>query len=650
MKNCCKEGCSLPSSDNELKILVMQLKREVEELMKTTTAKLLCQDKKIAETCVYIKNNLSNAIRCLLDSMLNSGELDDIITDAILNEVALIENKLAEVYNINEFGATGDGKTDDSLAIQKALAENENKNILIRFENKVYCATGNIYLYCNTTLDLMNATIRNNKSTRLQFLNNQVSANKQGYGALQNIVIKNGTFEGCEAGVLFGLLHAENVEFNNITFKNCCISNHIFDLGGCRNIRFINCRFIGNTLSSDLMYREMIQPDWARESGLPYWENCTGYDNLPCKDILVDSCTFEKGEGNAYPNAIGTHSTGDDPFENIIIRNCKFYDNSYASIRFPKVKNLLIENNEFYNINNDSTRGNTYFINLVSLDSSNYELNLTDDVKIINNRFLIEGGIGNGIGISFRGYDENQIVKNLVVRDNYFESNYNGEDAGADALHTGNSENITFDNNTMYRIKNTFMQITNTILHNVKFINNTMKYCRDSIRGGSNSLELGMSNNIWVDTTGIINLNNFRTEVTLSEDVTTSESVTRNVPYNVCDNPFFTINSNNAINIPKQFKRIKVTAYTMLNISGEGSEPIFKTCILDVENLATSTTKTNYCSGVFDRGFDRSFPLLTNEGSDISLDDRILRIEHRFTQQTNETILAKGTKLVIEGY
>ena len=88
--SCCG-GESLPSYNNEIEVLINQLKREVKKLMKNTEAKLLCQDKKIAETMVYIKNNLSNSIRTLLDSMLESGELDEIITDTVLDS---INNKL----------------------------------------------------------------------------------------------------------------------------------------------------------------------------------------------------------------------------------------------------------------------------------------------------------------------------------------------------------------------------------------------------------------------------------------------------------------------------------------------------------------------------------------------------------------------------
>ena len=89
--NCCG-GISLPSHDNEIEILIRRLTKEVNDLMKTTEAKLLCQDKKIAETMVYIKNNLSNALRLLLNSMLESGELEDLITGVVNNAIELLEN------------------------------------------------------------------------------------------------------------------------------------------------------------------------------------------------------------------------------------------------------------------------------------------------------------------------------------------------------------------------------------------------------------------------------------------------------------------------------------------------------------------------------------------------------------------------------
>ncbi len=102
--NCCKEGCSLPSSNNEYNILLENLKREVTKLMNDTTAKLLCQDKKIAELCVYIKNNLSNSIRELLDNMKFTGELDTLINNTVTNLGYIVDDLVSEtdkfyIYN-----------------------------------------------------------------------------------------------------------------------------------------------------------------------------------------------------------------------------------------------------------------------------------------------------------------------------------------------------------------------------------------------------------------------------------------------------------------------------------------------------------------------------------------------------------------------
>lgn len=121
--DCCCEGMSLPSHDNEIEILIRQLKKEVRELLKTTEARLLCQNKKIDETMVYIKNNLSNALRDLLNSMLESGQLEDLITGVVANSIEVLEN---DVENL---------KTDMTQA--KAQITNNTNDIVNLKGNKL---------------------------------------------------------------------------------------------------------------------------------------------------------------------------------------------------------------------------------------------------------------------------------------------------------------------------------------------------------------------------------------------------------------------------------------------------------------------------------------------------------------------------------
>lgn len=61
--------CTAFSTPNDIKILLKQIKKEVDTLVTSTEAKLLLHDGKIAECCKYLKDNLSNSIRCMLEDM-----------------------------------------------------------------------------------------------------------------------------------------------------------------------------------------------------------------------------------------------------------------------------------------------------------------------------------------------------------------------------------------------------------------------------------------------------------------------------------------------------------------------------------------------------------------------------------------------------
>ena len=104
---------NLTTGSNELEVLTRQLKREVEELVKTTDATLLRHDGKITELCLYIKDNLSNTLRDLFDVLKTTGELDEIISETLLN---LSRNN---IINITEYGIvpglTYDGNLDDVI-------------------------------------------------------------------------------------------------------------------------------------------------------------------------------------------------------------------------------------------------------------------------------------------------------------------------------------------------------------------------------------------------------------------------------------------------------------------------------------------------------------------------------------------------------
>ena len=145
--DCCCDGIKLPSHDNEIEILIMQLKKEVANLMKTTQAKLLCQSKKIDETMIYIKNNLSNSIRNLLNSMLNSGELDDIITDTVLSEISLMENYISKMDT--KLNTEIDNRTTSDENLQSQINSLTSGSPLVA--NSISDMTDTSRIYVNTS-------------------------------------------------------------------------------------------------------------------------------------------------------------------------------------------------------------------------------------------------------------------------------------------------------------------------------------------------------------------------------------------------------------------------------------------------------------------------------------------------------------------
>ena len=73
----------------------------------------------------------------------------------LLNLVLFIEYSLAQVYNVRNFNATGDGKTDDTAAVRAALTAASNSNGgRVVFDSGYTFFTGALNVTSNVILDV----------------------------------------------------------------------------------------------------------------------------------------------------------------------------------------------------------------------------------------------------------------------------------------------------------------------------------------------------------------------------------------------------------------------------------------------------------------------------------------------------------------
>lgn len=98
-KNCCSD---LQSNDNEILTLIKELRRDLNNLTEKVENDLNCQNKKINEISTYLKNNLNNAIRDLLDNEVFTGELQSAIENIVLSYLNANNDKI-DLYIDNKF-------------------------------------------------------------------------------------------------------------------------------------------------------------------------------------------------------------------------------------------------------------------------------------------------------------------------------------------------------------------------------------------------------------------------------------------------------------------------------------------------------------------------------------------------------------------
>ena len=351
----------------------------------------------------------------------------------------------------------------DTKTLQKILDKAKNGKCKIT----VYFRSGNYLLndftiYSNTTLELKSDTILTHVRTNHNIFISNVKINDNdeaskitGYNGNSNINIYGGIIN---AYCSFVFMHGQNINVIGTKFIETK-SDHIFQIGGCKNVKIKNCVFEGmKNPSSERQYVEMIQIDYMTYKALPYWnESNPIFDHTLNDGIYVTDCKFNKGGGSYeyLTTPLGSHSNDENRLnknihfernevnycsygafsfnnmENVVIRDniVKGYGNSCNLFRGTNAKNVLIDNNKiesgFRSILVSQVDGiiitNLFVNNIVNV--SDYLL-IGESNRVILNNISFKNCIGaNYILLNRNNYDviiTNLSEVNCVANNDYF--------------------------------------------------------------------------------------------------------------------------------------------------------------------------------------------------------------------------------------
>lgn len=217
----CNEDCNLQVENTEVDALIKKLIREVTELTKDTESRLLEQNEKIADLCLFLRENVSTSIREVIDTLDSNGSLTEMLTNIINEEYTYyIDDLKAKIITPEIFGACGDGITDDTTAIQNAINYANDHGRVVYLSSKTYIITRPLVLDGCSLIGCV-SNIFNTAGSIIRCKTKDFTAIKQGSTTTGDIMFNMSNVLVENALVGYDITYAINSKFENLYALNC---------------------------------------------------------------------------------------------------------------------------------------------------------------------------------------------------------------------------------------------------------------------------------------------------------------------------------------------------------------------------------------------------------------------------------------------
>ena len=407
----------------------------------------------------------------------NSHNFEGRIDDLRVWHKPLSQESVSEVFydsmiDVREWGALGDGVTDDATSINQALSASSGDSKFVLLDEGVFLTNSPVTLLANTKLYGRNAILRN--GTRQKVNENAPMLNIQSDCELHDLIID---------GNALGVDGVRIVNGTNILIENCAIENIDRNTAGVfglvirqtvlpshdivlKSCTFDNIQYSGNALGTSASCRGvMIVSNLGHAMSNVEIDQCT-FSNIrsnnehfdgDCIQILVD-------EASDYPQ-------GETPPWDFVVTNCEFTEFSKRGIKAHSDR-VYAANNHFYDPNLDISWGTaiSFFgndclaenndIDLESETNANGLMIGGNDNRILDNKILLSDQpqlTGRSSGVYMGSSHEstgNQIQGNYVRGGLY----------GLIVLNAGDDNNVFTDN---------ILDVTDQTYHNPYSASNT---------------------------------------------------------------------------------------------------------------------------------------------------------------------------------
>ena len=372
------------------------------------------------------------------------------------SNTALEKGTEISALSVKDYGAVGDGVSDDRQAIQDTIdaAAKGLGGGKVYFPEGTYLVKEIVFLRSHTHLEVHEkATILNGINIKnhpsivfmtglftddgdqveweptedISYSGGTIDMN----GALNEERTKAKNLSLINSSGAFAIGNSKNVTISNVTFKDS-YQGHAIQIAGSKNVLVDNSRFLGQALpktmkDGQIISKESIQIEPLTRKGFPYALNDNGQKS---ENVTIQNSYFGKSEKSGeLVTAIGTHyqtATTENP-SNIKILNNHFDNMMYAGVRFTGFTDILIKGNRFDKKTKEESvhyrENGAALVNAYSYKNVKDILDLNKHVTITGNVFNIADSNTKAIRVAKDSADYLGKVTDITVTKNIIRNN-----------------------------------------------------------------------------------------------------------------------------------------------------------------------------------------------------------------------------------